>query len=324
MTVPCALVAGLEIRGGVTIDTQALRVFVDLAEDLHFARTSARHNMSSSTLSRLVRRLEEEVGTPLFERSNRHVALTEAGQEYLVFARESLQRWQLLRKQLGEAATDPGGIVSLYCSVTASYSLLDTIMTQLRNDYPRIEVKLHTGDQALSVERLHAGTEDMVIAAQPEQPTAQLLFKSLARSQLLCIGPKANSPVTRQLQQLNSTGIARWHELPWIVAERGLSRQRWQRLQREFAAKPSVYAQVTGHEAIVSMVALGCGVALVPELVLSSSPLSASIQVLADSQHSDANLAAALAPFDIGLCVLKRRLQEPAVRAVWDAVQPLE
>ncbi len=300
-------------------------MFVDLAEDLHFARTSARHNMSSSTLSRLVKRLEDEVGTPLFERSNRHVALTEAGQQYLLFAQGLLRNWQILRQQLGEAAAEPAGTVSLYCSVTASYSLLTTMMTQLRNDYPRIEIKLHTGDQALSVERLHAGSEDMVIAAQPGPPVqaAQLLFKSLARSQLLLIGPRDNSPVARQLQQLGDGVTSHWHELPWIVAERGLSRQRWQRWQRDFAGKPTVYAQVTGHEAIVSMVALGCGVALVPELVLSSSPLSASIEVLADAQHSDESLAAALAPFDIGLCVLKRRLQEPAVRAVWDAVQPL-
>ena len=75
---------------------------------------------------------------------------------------------------------------------------------------------------------------------------------------------------------------------------------------------------MTGHEAIVSMVALGCGVGLVPKLVLTSSPVFDSIQILDDDRETHAQL---LADVEIGLCVLKRRINEPLINAVWLGVK---
>ena len=61
--------------------------------------------------------------------------------------------------------------------------------------------------------------------------------------------------------------------------------------------KPNIYASVSGHEAIVSMVGLGFGVGLVPELVINNSPLKDKIQIL--------NVEPALQPFAIGLCAVE-------------------
>ncbi len=61
------------------------------------------------------------------------------------------------------------------------------------------------------------------------------------------------------------------------------------------------------------MVALGCGVAAVPELVLEESSVRDSIQVIECTPE--------LPDFDIGLCTLKQRLDEPFIKAVWDAAK---
>lgn len=64
-----------------------------------------------------------------------------------------------------------------------------------------------------------------------------------------------------------------WSTVPFIMADRGPVRRRielW--FRRHKISNPSIYATVGGHEAMVSMVALGCGVALLPEVVLENSP----------------------------------------------------
>ncbi len=297
------------------MDTKSLKVFADLATDLHFGRTSERNNMSASTLSRLIQRLEREAGVPLLERSNRHVALTEAGERYLGFARETLTAWKSFQDAIGVDMRQPSGAVSLYCSVTASHSVLSRILDDVREQQSQIEIQLHTGDQALSLERLKQGSEDFVIAARPEKLDAQIAFKSLSVSELVLIGPAVDCAVSEQLDAMREQGNFDWSALPWIMAERGITRSKLERWFKRQGISPSIYAQVTGHEAITSMVALGCGVSLVPKLVLTSSPVSDSIRIL-DNPSSPVSES-----IDIGLCVLKRRIHEPLINAVWLCVK---
>ena len=77
--------------------------------------------------------------------------------------------------------------------------------------------------------------------------------------------------------------------------------------------RPDIYAQVSGNEAIVSMVSLGFGIAVVPLLVVQNSPIADKIQVL--------QVKPELEPFTIGLCALKRKLRNPLIRAFWELAQ---
>ena len=97
--------------------------------------------------------------------------------------------------------------------------------------------------------------------------------------------------------------------LPIIVSEQGLARKRSDQWFRNKGISPNIYAEVAGNEAIVSMVALGLGVGLVPAAVIDHSPMGEKVRLL--------EVKPALRPFDVGLCVLKRRLDEPRIRAFW-------
>ena len=301
------------------MDTKSLEVFIDLAEDLHFSRTSDRHNMSPSTLSRLIQRLERDSNCSLFERSNRSVSLTSAGKRYLDFARQTLSAWQDLQQVNQMQQDQPSGAVSLYCSVTASHSVLTAILSDLRDRQPLIEIKLHTGDQALSLSRLQQGKEDFVIAARPDRLDQHIDFKVLSRSELVFIAPKAACQVRQQLSHAKSSND--WSDVPWVMAESGMSRSRLEQWFRAESINPSIYAQVSGHEAIVSMVALGCGVALVPKLVLTSSPVFDSIEVLSSVTLRQAAIDAQI---EIGLCVMKRRINETLINATWCSVAAMD
>src|SRR5438105_6482671 len=74
---------------------------------------------------------------------------------------------------------------------------------------------------------------------------------------------------------------------------------------------PTIYAEIEGHEAILALVALGCGVGVVPKLVLENSALRDRI--------AEIPIRPALPPFRVALCVRERALANPLVAAVWNA-----
>lgn len=286
------------------MDLKDLQVFLTLYQTAHLGKASAQLHMSPSTLSRRISRVEEEVGVLLFERNSTPIRITPEGELFAHYAEHSLQAWQGLKNTLSTAVSDLTGCITLYCSVTASYSFLADLLSRFRESYPKVELRIHTGDAAESIPRALSGAADVVIAARPEQLPAELTFKAMATSPLLFIAPKSSAAI----QGLSGVHIA-WDQVPMVLAEAGLARTR---VDRWFAAQqvqPHIYAQVTGHEAIVSMVALGVGVGVVPELVLKNSPLSNRVRVLPVQPE--------LEPFAIGLCALTQRINEPLLQALW-------
>lgn len=92
-----------------------------------------------------------------------------------------------------------------------------------------------------------------------------------------------------------------------------MARKRSDQWFRNKGIAPNIYAEVAGNEGIVAMVALGCGVGLVPAAVIDHSPLGDKVRII--------DLKPAFKPFDVGIGVLKKRLEEPLIRAFWDTAQ---
>ncbi len=291
------------------MEIQQLRQFVHLAEALHFGRASAASNLSPSALSRSIRLLESEVGAVLFDRDNRSVALTRQGETFLAWARDMLTGWDVVRHTVQEQSGTLQGEVSLYCSVTASYSFLYELLGKLRREHPRIELKLHTGDPEHAIGRVMAGSEDIAIGARPDILPAGLAFRPIARSRLVFIAP-AGEPGQRGSGR-RRPDPQKWAATPMILPESGLARQRADHWFRTLGVQPRIYAQVAGNEAIVSMVSLGFGVGIVPEIVLDASPLAGRVRMLP--------VKPSLAPYEVGLFTLERKLRSPLIRAFWSA-----
>lgn len=293
------------------MDFRTLRAFLVLAQVLHFGRASDRLHVSPSTLSRMISRLEDELGVVLFERDNRTVRLTGAGRSAREHAERMLREWDSLQTSLRQTPRTLRGEIRLYCSVTASYGLLIDLLQVFRHRHPGVDVVVDTGDAAHAIDKVMADEADVAIAPRPDSLPGKVVFGTFAESPLCFIGPVIQSPVAQQLAGDQPV----WDQVPFVVPEYGLARQR---LYRWFAARnlrPNVYAQVGGHEAIVSMVALGLGVGVVPELVLTHSPMRDKVQILPAEP--------ALDPFLIGLCALRRRLQDPIIQAFWQCCPDL-
>lgn len=298
------------------MDTKTLRLFICLAEKLHFGRASESCFISPSALSRSIKGLEQEVGVKLFNRDNRSVTLTHHGSVLLQYARETISQWELTRDSLLETAQDLHGEISMYCSVTASYSFLYEILSTFRKNFPRIGIKLHTGDPDNAISRVMSGQEDISIAAKPDSLPKGLSSIPIAMTPLEFIAPisSKNSSLPRNQKQ----EIHDWHAIPMILPESGVGRNRLNEWFRNMAVQPRIYAQVSGNEAIVSMVALGFGIGVVPRLVVENSPLAKQIYFI--------NVSPKLAPYEVCLFTQEKKLRSPLIRAFWSqlATQPGE
>ncbi|MDM3872013.1 HTH-type transcriptional activator IlvY [Porticoccus sp. W117] len=293
------------------MDTRTLKHFLALADCLHFGRASEGCHISPSALSRSIKQLEEALGVTLFTRDNRTVELTVEGEKFLNYARETVSQWELIRNDLLEASDTLSGELSMYCSVTASYSVLYDLLANFRQRYPLVDFKLHTGDPDKAIKRIVAGDEDITIAARPDRLQRGLAFKTVTTTPLRFIAPATSGFDLTALA--GKTKTENWQNLPVILAESGVARKRIDHWFHELGVKPKIYAQVTGNEAIVSMVGLGLGIGIVPQIVLDHSPIAGRVQVL--------DIKPELEPYDVGLCVLEKKLKNPLVAAFWECIE---
>lgn len=282
------------------MDIRSLTLFCQLADNLHFAKTAQAMHTSAPTLSRAIQRLEQECNTQLLVRNQRKVQLTAAGVQFLRFAEQTLQNWQTLQQNFQQQAEQLSGELRLFCSVTASQSHLPALLAQFRQDYPQIDLKLTTGDPAQAEQLVLSEQVELAIALHYKPYPAKLAFYPLDNLPLVVIAPRNQAGITTE----------NWGQQPWLLPESGPTRE----LQLAWFARqgiqPPIYAQVAGNEAIVSMVALGCAVGLVPQVVLENSNVRNKVQSW---------LMPDITPLQLGLCCLKTSSHQPIVKALLDS-----
>jgi LysR family positive regulator for ilvC len=292
------------------MDTRSLSVFLSVAETLNFSRSSEQLHLSVSAVSRTIQRLEGELGQPLLERDKRRVRLTGAGREFRGYARNTVSQWQQLQRKLG-SEEELAGEVSLYCSVTATYSVLAPILEAFRATHPAVEIMMHTGDQADGISRILDGHDDIAVSGRPTQLPARMEFLPLLESPLQFCMPAADCAVRDMLMTRDiASGEVDWSSIPFIVPERGITKEMLDRWFQERGIRPRIYAQVAGHEAIVAMVGLGLGIGIAPQLVIKASGMA--------SRVSQIPIANGLPPLTVGLCSHAQRLTSPLVKSLWD------
>lgn len=285
--------------GQITLDE--LRTFLDLSRTLRFARTSDARHLSPSALSRAIARLEQRTGHRLFDRDHQTVALTPAGARLVPVVEALLQRWDEQMAALdGDSAEAVTGSLSLYCTVTASQSILPDILHDFRDRFPNVRIDLETGDAADALDRLASGT-DVTVAGLAERPPPGVRSRVVTRTSLV---PVASTRALRSRLDWSATEFV----LPSTGAVRSLV-DSWFRQHRRV---PIVAAEAHGHEAVLSLVVLGCGVGIVPQLVVEKSPLASELTILPARPK--------LPQLSIAVCTLADRMRLAPVRAFWETL----
>lgn len=129
---------------------QSMRVFVRVAQFPGFAKAARELRMSPAAVTKHVAALEERVRVRLFDRTTRHVALTEAGRVYLERCLECLQAFDDADSAMSELAREPAGVLR----ITAPVDLADhlgAVVGRFVNEHPRIVVDLRLSNRAVDL-----------------------------------------------------------------------------------------------------------------------------------------------------------------------------
>jgi LysR family positive regulator for ilvC len=294
------------------MDYDTLRLFLHLSRSLHFGRTSRECHISPSALSRAVQRLEAEVGHALFERDQRSVTLTPEGEVFRSHAAETLARWHSVQQELSGVGPRLSGTISIFASVTACQSFLPRILANFRRLYPGIHIKLETGYAADALAMLEQGSVDVAVAALPDRIPSALEARIVVYTPLVFVAPASECQVSERVEQKPIP----WSEVPIVLPLSGLARASVDRWFKRRRITPNIYGEVAGNEAILSLVSLGCGVGIVPKLVMDKSPLRAEVRQL--------DVEPRLEQLRVGVCTQQRKLKHTTVRAFWDSLDVAE
>lgn len=290
------------------MEIRELEVFLVVAEMQHFGRASQICNLSPSALTRTVQRLEEELGQPLFIRDNRTVQMTPAGEKFVLYARNAVQEYHAFQRSLSGRQTLTGSL-SIYASVTAVYSILPNLVEVYRQSYPDVQLELRTGAAEKAVTRVETGEIDIAVAALPDRQNAGIDFLPLATTELVFIATKT---AAKEIVPDDGCPLD-LGRIPLVVPQSGLSRRRLDNWLKKNRIVPNISSEVSGNEAIIPMVHLGCGVGIVPQLVVDRSPFKDKVVVLEN--------APALEPYIVGLCSNRKNLRKPVLKAFWQLAE---
>lgn len=283
------------------MDLKELKAFLHLCQSKHFATTADAMFLSPSTLSRMIQRLEQEVGEPLFIRDNRKVELTEAGTKTREFAALTIAEWQNLQQSLKEKSDELSGTLRIFCTVTAAYEFLPKLIEVFSTYHPSVDLKVITGDAGQALQMLDDDMVDVSIAALKDGQSSKYFFLPIQEIPLRIIGPNDNSDLAINSQKPNTD----WSSLPFVMPESGPIRYKFEKWLKAMNIKPNIYANVSGHEALVSMVALGTGISIAPQLVIDASPVNNKIAILNPQQEPE--------PFELGVCCHNNKKTEQII-----------
>ncbi len=150
------------------MDIRWLEGFVVVAEELHFSNAAHRLGIAQSPLSQLIRKLEDELGQKLFERSTRSVELTAAGKALLPEARRILASMAEARELVSAAEGEIVGTVRLGFSGVLNYSTLPVLTSEVQRRLPLVELEL-VGQKLTqeALRMLRQGTLDITMMGMP-------------------------------------------------------------------------------------------------------------------------------------------------------------
>ena len=153
------------------MDFIQLEVFRAVAEELHFGRAAERLHLAQPYLSRTIRALETDLGTPLFDRTTRRVELTPAGRALLEPAAAILRLGERARADVDAAHRGDSGRVRLAFAGPSSQAMVGALARSVRERYGRIELAVRPGRYGpMALRELRERSTDLAIARFEHAP----------------------------------------------------------------------------------------------------------------------------------------------------------
>jgi DNA-binding transcriptional LysR family regulator len=248
------------------VNLRRLRYFVVVAEEQNLHRASARLHIAQPALSRQIRILEEELETTLFDRLSRGIRLSLAGHSFLEDARQILRLADQARSRARSVESGKVGTLRVgFHDAAHHYPVLRTLFARYRTDFANVHFRFVSSSSQRQVDALLSNELDVGFAYSWEQPVAGLNALSLARDDI-GLAVNCDHPLATKPRVLVEDLV----DEPFLWADTVLFRSHSDAIMRACAAAgffPNIWHQgLTSLEAMISLVAAGMGLAIVPQI----------------------------------------------------------
>ena len=245
------------------MEVHQLRYVCAITETGSFSRAAERCKVAQPSLSQQVLKLEEDLGTKLFDRLGRSVRLTEAGRAFLPHARSILSQMEAARSSVADKSADVQGSVSVGVIPTIAPYLMPRYMTAFTKKYAEAKLRIVEETTPVLIESLRDLSIDLAILALPLRHKDLELFP-LRTEPLFAVLPKDHPRATAE-----------------SLALKDLSGESFVMLRdghcfRDLSIAACTHARVTPliafesgqFSSLFGMVAAGIGISLAPEMAI--------------------------------------------------------
>jgi DNA-binding transcriptional LysR family regulator len=245
---------------------QQLRALCEIADrNLNFSLTASALNTTQPAVSRMIRSLEQELGTEILVRSGkRMVRLTAQGEELLARARHILLEVHNIGRMGSEQKDARSGVMKIATTHThASYSLVPAV-TAFRAQYPRVTLHLRPGSPADIVQWVSKGDVDLGLNARPPRLPENVVALDAYPIERCVVAP-AGHPLLR-IGKPTAKDIAQYPIIDYD--DRAQSGALLRSLFRQAGVAPNVAVTGTDATAVMAYVVAGLGIAIVQKQIL--------------------------------------------------------
>lgn len=262
------------------MEIHQLRYFRAVARTGSFTRAAEQEHVSQPSLSQQVIKLEDELGTRLFDRLGRQVRLTESGRLFLPKAEAILRQIGDAKQEVQELAGGERGQVNLGAIPTIAPYFLPARLAGFLREHPAVQVNVVEEFTAVLLERLREGALDLALLALPV-PGEELVALELLREPLYVV-----VPTRHRLAGQRSATLRQIEGEPFLLLKEGhcfrdnvLSACRRARLKMNVAFESGQFST------ILAMVGAGVGVSVVPTMAVTAQPGCRFIPLADERSH---------------------------------------
>lgn len=236
------------------MDTEVLRYFKVAAQFGNMSRAAQELHISQPTLTVAIKKLEDELGVLLFERSKKGITLTPAGTQVFKNVEGLLQDWETLKREAGNASEEVRGVVRLGVHVSVACYYLPLFMPELLKTYPQLNIQLKHDLSRNVLQNVLNNQIDVGLVMNPESHP-DIVVKEVAEDEVNVWKKKSGG----------STDT--------LIYDPSLFQTQW--ILKQLQKKRLSYSRIiesSSLEVITSLLRTGAGHAILPKRVAQQSP----------------------------------------------------
>ncbi|EEJ9030248.1 LysR family transcriptional regulator [Salmonella enterica subsp. enterica serovar Oslo] len=242
-------------------DLKLLRYFLAVAEELHFGRAAARLNMSQPPLSIHIKELEKQLGTQLFIRHSRSVALTHAGKILMEESRRLLANANQVLARVEQIGRGEAGRIELGVVGTAMWGRMRPVMRRFLKENPNVEVQFREKMPAMQMALLERRELDAGIWRMATEPPEGFISLRLHESAFLVAMPEEHQLASYCAIPLEALRNEYFVTMPPVHTD-------WAFLQRvcqQAGFSPVIIREVNEPQTVLAMISMGIGITLIAD-----------------------------------------------------------